>query len=261
MFLNDFKSFINENTDLEYLKTLEAEYPNQPAFAQKADLAEINRLREKLGMPPFEPNSPKKATTISKITSKPKLQPTKSDHTEAKEIYDKYLKKIAELKPHREYAEKVERATAGSSMTPVEPLATMGTNGGPLLCDHCGKPMVLEGGKFHGKHADEAWRENPEPNWRSYILGGMVVANAPNDTLRVYHGYPNNQKQCYEIAKKEMDKAEAEFKDTMPKDLQAKILKFLEEELNQSFSERYRTLNDITQTLFSFDPGIGKNKP
>src|SRR5207237_5126344 len=83
------------------------------------------------------------------------------DHTEAREVYQAYLKKIEELEAHRAYAEQVAEATAGHGQTPVRPLATMGTNGGPLLCDHCGKPIVLEGGRFHGVAADAAWEEHP----------------------------------------------------------------------------------------------------
>src|SRR5204863_4357056 len=112
------------------------------------------------------------------------------DHTEAREIYQAYLKKREELEAHRVYAEQVAEATAGHGQTPVRPLATMGTNGGPLLCDHCGKPIVLEGGSFHGITADVAWKQNPVENWVSWILGGMVVEIQTNGTLRIYHGYP-----------------------------------------------------------------------
>ena len=79
------------------------------------------------------------------------------DHSAARAIYQAYLQKVEELEVHRAYAERVAKATAGGGQTPVRPLATMGTGGGPLLCDYCRKPIVLEGGAFHGVTADVAW--------------------------------------------------------------------------------------------------------
>ncbi len=76
-------------------------------------------------------------------------------------MYQDYLARAAVLERHRRYAADVEKATSGSGETPVQPLATMGKNGGPLLCDVCSKPMILEGGAFQGVYADEAWRRNP----------------------------------------------------------------------------------------------------
>ena len=89
------------------------------------------------------------------------------DHAAAKAMYQQYLARVGALQRLRRYADDVAKATAGAGQTPVEPLATMGKNGGPLLCDVCEKPMILEGGAFQGVYADEAWRRNPKKGWTS----------------------------------------------------------------------------------------------
>src|SRR5262249_13991583 len=152
-------------------------------------------------------------------------------HTEAREIYQAYLKKIEELEVHRTYARQVARATAGHGQTPVRPLATMGTNGGPLLCDHCGKPIVLEGGPYHGVPSDAAWKRNPQENWVSWILGGMVVEIEINGTLRIYHGYPGrNNKQCCNVANRRDTKAREKFDSSKGTEKRNRLLAFLEHE-------------------------------
>src|SRR6185312_17136902 len=95
----------------------------------------------------------------------------------------------AVLERNRRFASDVVRATSGDGQTPVEPLATMGRHGGPLLCDVCAAPMILEGGGFHGVNADRAWEQNPHEGWVSWIAGGMVVRIETNGTLRIFHGY------------------------------------------------------------------------
>src|SRR5262249_13686548 len=146
-------------------------------------LREINHIRSQLGMPPVDARLNEIGAAVE---DEPKPGPEEvQDHTEAREIYQAYLKKIDELELHRAYAEQVANATAGRGQTPVRPLATLGTNGGPLLCDHCGKPIVLEGGRFHGVAADAAWERNPSDDWTSWILGGMVVEIRCNGTLRI----------------------------------------------------------------------------
>ncbi|QJW97665.1 hypothetical protein [Frigoriglobus tundricola] len=184
------------------------------------------------------------------------------DHTEAREIYQAYLQKVQELEAHQVYAEQVARATAGRGQTPVRPLATMGTDGGPLLCDHCGKPIVLEGGQFHGKTADEAWRVNSSPNWTSWILGGLVVEIQVNGTLRIYHGYPGRTNHCCNVASRERAKACAEVKSNPGAEKQSMILAFLEHEFpDMTRNERLGLLSKILGTLYSYDPGIGINRP
>jgi hypothetical protein len=185
------------------------------------------------------------------------------DHTEAREIYQAYLKKIQELEVHRAYAEQVVRATAGRGQTPVRPLATLGTGGGPLLCDQCGKPIVLEGGQFHGVAADVAWRTNPRDNWTSWILGGMVVEIQTNGTLRVYHGYPGrDDNQCCNVASREGEKAVAEFESGKGAEKRNVLLAFLEHEFpDRTRDERLGLLSKILDTVYSYDPGIGVNRP
>ena len=69
------------------------------------------------------------------------------DHAAAKAMYRDYLARAAVLERNRRFADDVARATSGSGQTPVEPLATMGKSGGPLVCDVCGKPMFVRKGK------------------------------------------------------------------------------------------------------------------
>jgi hypothetical protein len=248
---------------LRKLRLLEEDYPNQPLVAQQADLREINRLRSQVGMPLVDARLHPIGAAV-KAEAKPEPKPQKApDHTEARAIYQAYLKKVEELEVHRAYAERVARATGGPGQTPVRPLATMGTDGGPLLCDQCGKPIILEGGRFQGVNADVAWRQNPVANWRSWISGGMVVEIATNGTLRIYHGYPGgHNKYCCNVARRNEDKAEAQFKSRKTPELLNMLLAFLEHEFpDKKEKERYDLLNEILNTMYSYDPGIGVNRP
>src|SRR5262249_2963738 len=156
------------------------------------DLREINHIRSQLGLPPVDARLKEIGAAGDEDAGKAQPEPEEvPDHTEAREVYQADLKKVEELEVHRAYADQVARATAGGGQTPVRPLATMGTNGGPLLCDHCGKPIVLEGGRFHGVAADAAWRQNPRDGWTSYILG-------------------RNDNQCCNAAPREAKRARAE---------------------------------------------------
>src|SRR5512146_3242533 len=131
-------------------------------------------------------------------------------HAAAKAMYQSYVTRVAVLERNRRFAADVTKATSGSGQTPVEPLATMGKSGGPLLCDVCGKPMILEGGAYQGVYANEAWRRNPKKGWTSWISGGMVVRIETNGTLRIYHGYPGRS-GCVQIADKADKKDRAAF--------------------------------------------------
>src|SRR5262245_58664166 len=175
---------------LRQLQLLEEDYAHQPPVVQQADLREINQIRSQLGMPLVDARLQSIAGAVEpEVEEETQPAPVEvQDHTEARETYQDYLKKTEELEVQAAYADQVAQATAGHGQTPVRPLATMGTNGGPLLCDHCGKPIVLEGGPFHGVTADVAWKKNPVANWASWILGGMVVEIQTNGTLRIYHG-------------------------------------------------------------------------
>ncbi len=138
----------------------------------------------------------------------------------------------------------------------------MGTDGGPLLCDHCGKPIVLEGGRFHGMTADVAWAQNPR-NWNSWILGGMVVEIQTNGTLRIYHGYPGvDKKYCCNVASRKDKEARDKFEARKKPDKNKILLAFLEYEFpDMPEGERFKLLSKIVDTMYSYDPGIGVNRP
>ncbi len=249
------------------LRMLEDEYPDQPRVAQQADLQTINHLRARLGMPLVDDRL--KEMGAADGEAKPKAakvmvgQKEVRDHTNPRTTYQAYLKKKTEREVHREYAEQIVRATTGRGQTPVRPLATMGTGGGPLLCDHCRRPMVLEGEPFQGVNADEAWRRNPQQGWASWILGGMVVEVQINGTLRIYHGYPGLDSQmCCNAARHEDEQARARFGTKQVGDNQAAILAFLNDEFAEKpEAERLALLADILDLMFAYDPGIGVNRP
>ncbi len=190
---------------------------------------------------------------------KPKLQ---VDHSEAKAIYEKYLVKKAVLVANQEYAMRVAKATDGVSKTPVRPLATMGCNGGPLLCDYCLKPIVLESTPVYNVPADEAWARHPElhdKQWVSYIKGGLIVYIAENGTLRIYHGYS----RANDCDAKDMTRIKAES-DAWTTDFSKanSIWKFLDDEFqDKPHDEKNALLSDIMKVMFSYDPGIGVNHP
>ena len=247
---------------LRKLRMLEEDYADQPLVVQKADLQEINQIRSQLGMPLVDAHLNAIGVTAAKEVAKP--EPVEvPDHTEAHEIYQAYLKKVAELDVHRAYAEQVVKATAGRGQTPVRPLATMGTNGGPLLCDHCGKPIVLEGGRFHGVTADDAWKKHPTDSWTSWILGGMVVEIQTNGTLRIYHGYPGrNTNHCCNVASREDNQARTKFESGKAREKHKMMLAFIVHEFpDMTKAEQLKLLSQILDTMFSYDPGIGVNRP
>lgn len=250
------------NKLLDTLQMLERDYADQPIIVQRADLREINQLRTQLGMPLVDDklNAIGAVAIEHKHARQPKQAP---DHTQAREIYQAFLQKKAELEPHQAYADRVAKATGGPGMTPVRPLATMGTDGGPLLCDHCRKPIVLEGGDYHGKTADVAWKKNPDDRWMSWILGGLVVEIQTNGTLRIYHGYiGRGKKACCNVARREDDKAREKFVSRDRVEQFHRILPFLEHEFpDRTREEHFELLNEILDVVFSYDPGIGINRP
>jgi hypothetical protein len=184
------------------------------------------------------------------------------DHAEAKAMYQEYLARAAVLERHRRYAAEVVEATEGSGQTPVEPLATMGKNGGPLLCDLCRKPMILEGGGFQGVKADAAWHRNPKPGWTSWIAGGMVVRIESNGTLRVFHGYPGRS-GCVLKADRADERDRAAFRErTATANVSAKLellSAYFKAELPENANDD--VLNQIYRVLFLYDPGLGINSP
>jgi hypothetical protein len=250
---------------LRKLQLLEEEYRYLPVVAQQADLREINHIRSQLGMPLVDArlNQIGNATAAEDVAEARPEPEEVQDHTEAREIYQAYLNKMGELEVHRAYADQVAEATAGHGQTPVRPLATMGTNGGPLLCDHCGKPIVLEGGRFHGVAADVAWKESPSENWTSWILGGMVVEIQINGTLRIYHGYPGrNDEQCCNVASREDEEARGRFDSTKRSEKRDILIAFLQHEFpDMTGDERLDLLSKVLDTMYSYDPGLGMNRP
>ena len=249
------------------LRALEEDYPEQPPLVQKSDLEEINDLRDRLGMPRVDDKlqslelSPVAAAEANPAAAPPPQE--EIDHSEAQAMYELYLRKEEELAPHREYAAEVCRATAGRGQTPVEPLATMGVDGGPLLCDYCGRAIILEGGKFHQVPADKAWKQNPQSGWKSWILGGLVVELQTNGTLRIYHGYPGRHpNHCCNRASDEIAKERAKFDSSKRSKVWRKVLAFLESKFpNLPPDEKTRLLNAILETTCNYDPGLGVNHP
>jgi hypothetical protein len=244
------------------LRVFEAEYPGQPLVARRADLEAINHLRAQLGLPLVDAEL-KEIGAAAEADSPEPPPPPAPNHSAARELYRAYLAKVEELRPHRAYADRVARATSGSGPTPVRPLATMGTGGGPLLCDHCNKPIVLEGGAHHGLPADAAWAKNPGGDWKSWILGGLVVEIVTNGTLRIYHGYPGrDSRQCCNAARRADEQAQERHAPHHNTGTFHLLRAFLEHEFpERSERDRVALVNDVLNTVFSYDPGIGVNRP
>ena len=181
-------------------------------------------------------------------------------HAAARAMYEDYLARSAVLERNRRFAADVTRATSGSGQTPVEPLATMGKNGGPLRCDVCGKPMILEGGEYQGVYADDAWRRNPKKGWMSYISRGIVVRIETNGTLRIFHGYPGRS-GCVMTADQADKKDRAEFRARSESDTSMAKLDLISAYFKAELPENDNdaVLTDIYQVLFDYDPGLGLN--
>lgn len=181
-------------------------------------------------------------------------------HAAAKAMYRDYLARAEVLERQRRFAAEVAKATSGSGQTPVEPLATMGKGGGPLVCDVCGKPMILEGGAYQGMDADEAWRRNPKKGWSSWISGGMVVRIETNETLRIFHGYPGRS-GCVQMADQADKQQRADFRArsrSTEVSAQLELLSaYFKAELPENDSDT--VLNKIFRVLFAYDPGLGVN--
>lgn len=193
----------------------------------------------------------------------PKAVAPKENHDEARQIYRAYDEKKQRMLAHLDYAKRVAKATDDSiGKTPVRPLATMGCGGGPLLCDHCLKPIILESVPVYNVPADEAWARHPElhdKNWVSYIKGGLIVYIAENGTLRIYHGY-SRPTDCDTLDIGRIRAASDAFVSDRSK---ANIIwKFIEAEFpSYSDKEKNELLSDIMNVMYSYDPGIGVNHP
>ncbi len=95
------------------LKMLEGEYFDTPAQFQRGTLRQINETRAELGLPAVDARL--------KLPPAPKVAKPKPvlDHTEAREVYARYMARKKELLPHQEYTTEIERATAGGGQTPA----------------------------------------------------------------------------------------------------------------------------------------------
>lgn len=188
---------------------------------------------------------------------------TTDPHAAARAMYQDYL--VRRVHDHqREHANKIVKMIAGSSKTPVEPLATMGKDGGPLVCDVCGDPMILEGGGYQGVHADKAWATNPQEGWLSYISGGMTVLVETNGTLRVYHGYAGRSGCATDVDKNDQAARDAwrAAKDAdglTASDKLDLLSAYFRAELPECDSDDF--LNQVYRVLFMYDPGPGVNTP
>ena len=260
------RSSSNEADLRDALRALEEGYRDQPPVIQRQDLEEINTIRSRLGMPLVDGRLVELGAVDEPPAPEPVVRPRAEDpHREAREIYQRYLRRESELERHRRYADEVARATAGEGMTPVRPLATMGTGGGPLLCDHCKKPIPLEGAPYHGKPAHLAWRERPDPpdDWASWILGGLVVEIETNHTLRIYHGYPHPPTACCGKAAADDEQARRAFDSSAWFAKEGIVADFVREELlpDGDAREQETLAHRILDLLFGYDPGVGINRP
>lgn len=260
----------DEENWMEQLRWLEADYFNTPVFMRRNDLKSINALRQKLKLPEVDSNlhpilSVEPPLPAQQIAPAPKKDP----HVEARGIYQAYLDKLEMMRPHQEYCDRMIEATGMvGGKTPVMPLAIMGTDGGPLLCDTCKKQIPLEGGSlganWQGIGAGTAWataEENemqPDNTWCSFISGGVTFVEEYNRTFRVYHGYEGG---C--LAKDPKNKQEAAFvRKEVPYVTRQKLSDFLAAEHGiQNEAERKNMINTIFNELYKYDPGIGVNHP
>ena len=83
-----------------------------------------------------------------------------------------------------------------------------------------------------------------------------------NGTLRIYHGYPGqSSKHCCNAARRKEEKAQAEFRSRKTPETFRLVLAFLEYEFpDLAEKERFRLLNEILNTLYEYDPGVGRNR-
>ena len=91
----------------------------------------------------------------------------------------------------------------------------------------------------------------------------MVVEIQTNGTLRIYHGYPgHDSKYCCNVASREDKKARDEFESRPRPRKEGIILAFLKDEFpDKTEAEHYALLSKIMDTMYSYDPGIGVNRP
>jgi hypothetical protein len=120
--------------------------------------------------------------------------------------------------------------------TPVKPLAT-------LVCDHCRKPFILEGGALHGKPASEGVGKVDV----SFVLGHCTFVQETNGTLRAYHGWLHSG--CGLAGEEAISAARRAHKADPPRG-------WKQEALAAGLNHM-----DVYDLLFAFDPGLGVNRP
>ena len=243
--------------DINTLKFYENGYFDQPHHFRKDDLIIINNIRQALNMPLVDDMLKEIVVVEKKEKVEEKKEEKKYDYEH--DIYNKFLVKRENRKKHIKYGEFICDQLKGVGMTPVEPLATMGNNDGPLLCDVCNKPIVLEGGKFNNITADIGWRLNPVKGWKSWILGGLVVRLTINGTLRIYHGYPDREGHCCTIGMRGEEGNEKRFVSTKKENINRFDEFLLKEMKMEDEKERMKELNELLVLMFDFDPGEGVN--
>lgn len=251
----------DSNSLVKRLSILEADYFGQPPFLQRKDLQKINSLREQLGMPQVDYEL--KVIVAEEddfFESEVKAAPIIVDpFKEVRPIYQHYLDKAEELKPYQLHCKKLVRAMAPvGGQTPVMPLATMGPNGGPMLCDACGKQIPLEGGRFHGVSAGAAWNADAKDKWYSYILGGVTYMIEANNTFRLLHGYESGG--CFRVYdKKIMSSTRPDF--VITSNIRNKLTQLLIEEEGFAPDSAKEFTDKILRTLSQRDIGFGINTP
>lgn len=261
-------------TELEWL---EDDYWGQPRYLQRKDLVKINQLREQLGMPQVEADLQPIATTAPSREeevglpqpSQPETSKPKRDYPVARFLYQQYLDLISVLRPLQEYANQVILNTRpnNSGQTPVWALATLGRDGGELVCDVCERGIPLEGGPHSNQTAGRAWATASDKlrnqSWYNYILGGVMFVQEVNNTLRVYHGYPNHS--CHRTAERNDALARKEFNSNRPErppKMRAELHAYLTDVIGISdVEDRDRVIRELDDVLFNYDPGLGINRP
>lgn len=148
-----------------------------------------------------------------------------------------YYEKLEALKAAQEYATSMHtRLVPKNGKTPVAPLAE-------LICDHCGKPFVIEGGPFNRQAASAG----VEAGGYVFVLGHATFLTEVNGTFRAYHGWIGSG--CGGATQAADKAARAAFVTSVPKGLTTAL--------------RKAGLPDqaVYRALYAYDPGLGRNGP
>ncbi len=197
------------------------------------------------------------------IVVKKVAAPAVVDYGNSEQVYELYLTKQSELPRRRQYAKKVATAiaiTGEHNQTLVKPLATMGGNGGCLLCDYCGHPIRLEGSTFDNMPVDKAWqlkaKDKDSDKWKAWIKGGMAVVISGNGTLRIYHGYGKDKPNDCDYRRLIKEREFVRDNESLQK-----MWKWLDQQKFKDYPNQVKlnTFNQIVSLMFSYDNGFGVN--